>query len=121
MEHDGEAGELLHNRIEHLECQWRGNKTTLGVACALLGSELISPVAGTNRNSQRIATGAGGEVDNLFGVSVGVMVRRNLILNTGKNTKLTFHSHVILMCIINNLLGQSHVLLIGEMRAVDHH
>ena len=38
VKHDGESGELFHDLIEDVECQWGRNEAAgLGVACALLG------------------------------------------------------------------------------------
>ena len=121
VEHDGESGELLHNGVENVECQGRRNELAVGVAGALLGSELVCAVAGTDGDGQGVATGAGGEVDYLLGVGVGVVVSGNLILNAGENAQLTFDGNVVLVGVVNNLLGEGHVLLVGEVAAVDHH
>ena len=46
---------------------------------------------------------------------------RNLVLNTCENTELSLYSHVILVSVVNNLLCESHVLLVWEVRTVDHY
>ena len=71
MEHDGESGELLLDLVQHIECQWRRNQAaSLRVACALLGLELVSTVAGTDRDGEAIATRALAEIDHLLGLCV---------------------------------------------------
>ncbi len=46
MEDDWESGELLHDSVEDVECQWGRDETAgFGIACALLGLELVGAVA----------------------------------------------------------------------------
>ena len=53
VENDWEAWQLNHNLIQDVECQWRRNELAgLGVAGALLGSELVSTMRSTDRDSQ---------------------------------------------------------------------
>ena len=60
MENDWEARQFLHNGIKHIESQWRRYKATgLRINGALLGFELVSTVAGTDRDSERVAARAG--------------------------------------------------------------
>ncbi len=96
VEYDGEAGEFLHNSVEHVECQRRGNELAFCVACALGGSKLVCAVAGADRDSERVATGAGSEVNHFFGVGVGVVVRRNFVFYAGEYAELTFYGYVML-------------------------
>ena len=116
----GKPGSSFHHAVEHIESQWGGNEDTLFVAGALLGSELVGAVAGADRDGQRVAAGAGGEVNHFGGIGVGVVVGGNLVLNAGEHAELTFYGHVVLVCVVNYFLGESHVLLVGEVRAVDH-
>ncbi len=74
VEYDGESGELLHNGVEYVECQRRGYELAFLVAGALLGSELVGTVACADRDSERVAAGAGSEVDNFLGIGVCVVV-----------------------------------------------
>ena len=115
MEHDGESRKLFLNLSQHIECEWRGNElTSLRVTCALLGLELVSTVRGTDRDSERVATSTGSEVDNLLRLGVVRLLSHNLVLNTGEHTELSLNSHVVLVSIVNNLLGQSDVVLIRQ-------
>ena len=75
----------------------------------------------TDRDSQRIATCTSSEIDYLLRISVSVVVCGNLILNTCQYTQLTLNSNIILVCVLNNLLCQSDVLLIRQMRTIDHY
>ena len=69
MEYDWESRELLLNLSEDVECQWWWHENAV-YESALLRSELVSTVRGTDRDSQRVATCAGREVDNFLGLGV---------------------------------------------------
>ena len=120
MEHNGESRKLLLDLSEDVECQGRRNEYTIH-ECALLRSELVSTVRSTDRDSQRVATSTGSEVDDLLRLGVVRLSRADLILNTSEHTQLSLNSYIELMSIINELLSQSNVLLVGEVRTVDHH
>jgi hypothetical protein len=120
VEYDREAGKLGHNSVEDVESQGRGNELAFFVAGALLGSELVSTVGSADRDSEGVAAGAGSEVDNLFGVGVGVVVGRNFVFNAGENAELTFYSYVVLVSVFYNLLGKSYVFFVGEVRTINH-
>ena len=71
MEYDGEAGDALFNLVQDVECQWRRNELTgLRVAGALFGSELVSTVAGTDRDGEAVATAALRKNFNFLGACV---------------------------------------------------
>ncbi len=74
----------------------------------------------TDRDSEAVATCTGREVDNFFGVGVGVVVGRNFVLNACENAELAFNGYVELMSVVNNFLGEGNVFLVGEVRTVDH-
>ena len=115
MKHDGESGQLLHDFVEHIESQWRRNQTTsLGVAGTLLGLELVSTVAGTDRDSQRVNACLLGEVDYFLRFGIVRYLSGHLVFNTGKHTKLTFNCYIKLMGVVNNFLGQGNILLIRK-------
>ena len=50
-----------------------------------------------------------------------MVVGGHFVFHAGEHTEFAFDSHIMLVCIVNDLFGKSHVLLIGKMRAVDHH
>ena len=87
---------------------------------ALLRSELVSSVWCTDWDSQRIAASACCEIDNLFRVGVCVVVRRNLVFNACQYAELAFNCYVKLVSVLNNFLSQGNVLLVREVRTVDH-
>ncbi len=120
MEHDGESGKFFHYGVENVECQRRGNELAFFVAGALFGSELVCAVAGTDRDSEGVATGAFSKLDNFFGVGICVVVGRYFVFHAGENAELTFHSHVVLVCVFNNFFGKSNVFFKRKMRTVDH-
>lgn len=121
MEHDGEARELNHDGIEHIERERRGKETSsLRVAGALLGLKLVSAVAGTDRDCERVNASLRGEVDNLLRLSVVANIRLNLVLNASEHAKLTLNGDIILVRIVNDLLGEGDILIIRERRAIDH-
>ena len=121
VEHDGETGEFFHNGVEHVECQRRGNELAVGVAGALLGSELVCAVGSTDRDSEGVAACAGSEVDNFFGVGVGVVVGRNFVFNAGENAEFAFNSYIELVSLVNDFLCEGYVFFVGKVRAVDHY
>ena len=122
MENDREARQLLHYGVQYVECQGRRNKTTrLRVTRALLRSELVCTVAGTDRDSQRVTTRTSSEIDYLFRLRIVADSRRNLVLYTGQYTELSLNRYIKLMSIINHFLRQCDILLIRQRRSIDHH
>jgi hypothetical protein len=122
VQYDGETGKTLLDLVQDVECQWRRNQLTcLGIACALLGSELVSTVAGTDRDSQRVATRTLAEVLYLFGLCVVRYLAGNLILYTCQNAELSLYGYIVSVSILYNLLCQSDVLLVRKRRTVDHY
>ena len=122
MQYDGEAGQLLHDGVQYIECQWGRNEPTgLRVACALFGRELIGAVAGTDGDSQAVATRAGSKVNNLFGLGVVAYGRRYLVFNACQHAELSLNGYIVLMSILNDFLGEGNVLLVGQRRSIDHH
>jgi len=113
VKYNGESRKLLLNLVQDVECQWWWNEHAV-YECALLRSELVSTVRSTDRNSQRVATCASSEVDNLLRLGVVRLCRRNLILNTSEYTELSLNCYVELMSILYNLLSQSNVLLVRQ-------
>ena len=80
---------------------------------ALFGSELVGTVARTDGDGEAVATRTGSEVDNLLGLGVVRLSCTNLILNTGQNAQLSLNGHVVLVSIVNDLLGEGDILLVG--------
>ena len=114
MENDGEAGELLFDLMEHVECEWGRNELAgLGIAGALLGLELVSAVAGADGDGEGIATGAGGEVDHFFRTGVVGFLGGNLIFHTGQDAEFGFDGHVMGVSICDDFAGQGDVFLEG--------
>ena len=122
VEYDGEAGELLLDFVENVECEGRRYQTAgLGIAGALLGFELVCAVAGADGDCEGIAAGAGCEVDNLFGTGVVGFLCGNLILYACEDAEFGLDCHIVLVCIFNNLLGEGDVLFVRKGRCIDHH
>ncbi len=121
MEHDGESGELFHNGVKYLECQWGRNEAAFCVACALLGSEFVCAVACADRDGQRIAACTGSEVDDFLRVGVCVVVTGNFVLNAGQYAKFTFNSNVILVSVVYDLFCKGYVFLVGKVDDIDHY
>ena len=120
MEYDGEARDALLNLFENVETQWGRNEDAVLVAGALLGFELVSTVRSTNRDCERINAGLLYEVDNIVGVGVGVVLSNNIVLDTCQYAKLTLNGYIELVCVVNNLFGESNILLVGEVATVNH-
>ena len=77
-------------------------------------------MARADRNGERVATAARGEVDNLFGLRVVALGSDNVVLNTGKHTEFSLDSHVVLVSILNHLLRDGDVLFVRQSAAVEH-
>ena len=121
VEYDGEAGELLLDFVENVECEGRRYQTAgLGIAGALLGFELVCAVAGADGDCEGIAAGAGCEVDNLFGTGVVGFLCGNLILYACENAEFGLDGDIVLVCIFDNFAGEGDVLFVRERRSVDH-
>ena len=92
VEHDGESGELLLDFGEDVECEGRRNEESgLGILGALCGSELVSTVARTDRNSEAVATGAGSKLNHLSWLGVVRLCCRNLVFNSGEDAELSLY------------------------------
>jgi len=110
VENDGEARDTLLDLVEDIE-------TEVGLGAR---GELDDTVAGTDGDSEGVDTGALDEVDDLVGVGVVAGLGLDIILDTGKDTELTLDSNVELVGVVDDLLGESDVLLIRKSRAIDH-
>ena len=119
MENDGEARELLLDLGQDVESQWRRNENAVHEG-ALLGSELVSTMRGTDGDSQRVAASLAGEVDNLLGLGIVRLGSRYLVLHTCQHTELCLYGNVMGMGILYHLLGEGDVLLVGKVRTVNH-
>ncbi len=78
-------------------------------------------MAGSNADSQRVATGAGGKVNHLFGLGVVALLGGHLVLHAGQHAQLALHRHVILVGVLHHLARNPDILLIGQGAAVIHH
>ena len=121
MEHDGEAGQTAGDLLQNVEPQRRGNQNALLVPGALLGGELISAVGGADGDGQRVTAGLLHKLLYVLGTGVGMVFGRNLVLDTGQHTQLALHRHIVLVGILHDLLRQRHVLIVRQVRTVDHH
>jgi len=110
VENDGEARDTLLDLVEDIE-------TEVGLGAR---GELDDTVAGTDGDSKGVDTGALDKVDDLVGVGVVAGLGLDIILDTGKDTELTLDSNVELVGVVDDLLGESDVLLIRKSRAIDH-
>ena len=122
MENDRETRELLHDSIENVECQWgRNEAASLGVNGALLAGELISTVRSTDRDSERVATGAGSKIYHLFRLGVMAFCSTYFVFYTSEHTELSLYRYVELMSIFYYFLGEGDVLLIRQVRTINHY
>ena len=112
MKNDGEAGKSLADFFKNIE-------TKLGL---LTGLELISAVACADSDCKRVNACSLNEILNLFGLCVALVAffNNNVILNAGKCAELALNNYAVSVSILNNLLCNGNVLLIGERRTVNH-
>ena len=121
MKDDREAWELLLNSLQNVECERRRDELTrLGVACALLGFELVRAMARANRNRERIATRLLRELNDFLRLGVVRLFRRDFILNTRENAELSLNCDVVLVSVGNNLLRELDILFERKRTAVNH-
>ena len=120
VEHDGEAGETMLDLLQNVKAQRRGNQNALLVAGALLGGELVSTVRGTDGDGEGVNAGAGDEVLHLLGTGVGGVLGHHVVLNAGQNAQLALDHHAVSVRVLHDLLGQSDIVLVAVVRAVDH-
>ena len=45
----------------------------------------------------------------------------DIVFDTSQDTELTFYRDIVLVCVVYDRLGQRYVLVVGQVRAVDHH
>jgi len=110
VENDGEARDAGLDLVEDIE-----TKVGLGAR-----RELDDTVAGADGDSEGVDASALDEVDNLVGVGVVAGLGLHIILDTSEDTELTLNSDIVLMSVLDDLLGESDVLLIRKSRAIDH-
>ena len=107
---DGEAGDALLDLVEDVE-------TELGVGAGL---ELVGAVGGADGDGEGVNTSALDKVLDLLGASVVVDLGLDVVLDTGENAELTLDGDVAGVGVLDDLLGEGDVLLVGEGGAVDH-
>ena len=112
MQNYREAGQTLLNILKDV-------KAELGLRAGL---ELVCAVGGTDSDSQRVAAGALDKFLNVLGSGIRavLMGNLNLVLYSGEGTELCLNDDAVVMCIFNNLLGQSNILLEGLGGSVYH-
>ena len=119
----GEAGQTLSNLVENVETERRRHELAgLGIAGALLCSELISAVARSDGDGKGVASGALNELLNVLRTGVGGILSGNvdLVLYSGESAKLGLNYDAVIMGVLNDLLGDLDVLLEGKSGLVDH-
>ena len=101
VEHDGEAGQTLFNFFENV-------KAELGLGAGL---ELVCAVAGTDRDSEAVNSGALDKFLNLSGIGIACVLRGYLyvILNAFEPAKFALDDYAVVMSVLNDLTGKSDV------------
>ena len=122
MQNDREAGQLLLDCGQYVECQRRRYQTAgLGIYGALLGRELECAVRRADRDRQRVDAGLGNEVHDLFGLGIVAYLGSYLVLDTGQHAQLALDRDVVLVGILDDLAREGDILVIGQGRTVDHY
>jgi len=110
VEDDGEARDADFNLVEDVE-------TEVGLGAR---RELDDTVAGSDRDGEAVDASALDKVLDLVRAGVVALLSSDVVLNASKDTELTLDSDVELVGVLDDLLGEGDVLLVGEGRAVDH-
>ena len=121
VEDDREAGKLLLDGLEDVECERRRDELArLGVTRALLWLELVGAVRGADGDRERVAAGLGGELDDFLGLRVVALLGLDLVFDAGEDAELGLDRHVVLVRVVDDLLRELDVLLEGKGASVDH-
>ncbi len=122
MQHDGETRQTLGDLFQNVEAQSGGDQDALLVDGALLGGELVSAVRGADGNGQGVTAGAGHELFDFLGTGIGGSLSGDidLVLNASQGAQLSLNDNAVVVCILNDLLGDGDVLLKGLGGGVDH-
>ncbi len=121
VQNDREARNAFLDLLEDVEAQGRRNEYAFRVAGTLFRAEFVGPVRSAYRDGERIHARFGDEVHHLVGFGVGVVLGRYLVLDAGQHAEFAFHRYVELVGVFDHLAGERHVLVVGEVAAVDHH
>ncbi len=116
----GKPGSCLLDLGQDVEPQGRRDEDAAGVPGALLGLEFIGAVGGADGDGQRVDRRPFDEVDDLLRLGVGRVLRLDLVLDPGQAAELAFDRDAEGAGEIDDLARQGDILLIGEVRAVDH-
>ena len=122
VQNDREARQTLDALFQYVETQRRRNQNAVLVASALLRSELVCAMGSTDSDCQRVTTGAGNEFLYFFRMGVALVARlnNNFVLDASQSAQLSLDNYAVVMCVLNNLLGQSDVFLERLGGSVDH-
>jgi len=110
VEDNGEAGDADLDLVEDVE-------TEVGLGAR---RELDHTVAGADGDGKAVNASALDKVLHLVGAGVVALLSSNIVLNASKDTELALNSNVELVRVVDNLLGESNVLVVGKGRTVDH-
>ena len=112
MQDDREAGQTLGAFFQHLEVQ-------LGL---LTGLELVRAVGRADGNRQRIAARAGHKLFDFFrmGVHFLTMLHLHVVFDAGERAEFRLDDHAVVMGILDDLAGQSDIVLKGLGGSVNH-
>ena len=82
----------------------------------------VSAMARSDCDSQESQPVLLRELLNLFRTCIALMARLNdyLVLDTSQSSQLSLNNYAMCMCVLNNLLGQSDIVLEALRRSVDH-
>ena len=112
MENDWEAWELLLDLVEDVEPDlWLGARR-----------ELVSAVGCADSDGEGVDASLADEVLDLLRPGVGVVLSLDIVLDASKDTELTLDADVVWagVGVLDNLLGEGDVLVVREVRAVNH-
>ena len=120
MQNDGEAGQTLDNFFQNVEAEGRRNQDAFFIAGALFGLELVCAVAGADGDGKAVAAGLCNELFDFFRTGVGTDSMADFVFDAGQSAELSFDNNAVVVCVLNDLLGDLDVLLEGLGRCVDH-
>ena len=112
VQHDGEAGQTPGDLFQNVKAELRLHA----------GLELVSAVARANGDGKTVTAGTGDEFFNVLGTGVGAVLGldADIVLHARERAELGLDDDAVVVRILDDLAGESDIVLEGLAAAVDH-
>ena len=120
VQHNRKSGYPLFYLCQDIKTQWWRNENTICISSTLFGTELVCSVRCAYRNCQRIHSCLLYKVFHILCPCIRTMFCTHFVLNSCQYSEFSFDCYIILVCVIDNLFGQSHIFFVWKRRTVNH-